>query len=71
MNSKNDGKTYKELGDKLRKARQKAKLTQAQLAEKAGVGTNYYATIERGESNPSYEILQSIKKALNLKTLDI
>lgn len=64
-------KNLKKLGGKLKKARELAKLTQSQVAEKAGVHVNYYARIERGEINPSYENLQSITKALHIKMLDM
>lgn len=70
MNSE-DNKIRKELGDKLRKAREKTGLTQAEVAEKADVNNNYYAVIERGEANPSYEILQRITKVLKIKSLDL
>lgn len=71
MNSQNEKKIRKQLGDKLRKAREKAGLTQAELAERAGVNDNYYAVIERGEANPSYDKLQAILKVLKVKSLDI
>lgn len=61
----------KELGEKLRKAREKAWLTQTDIATKAGVNVSYYAEIERGEVNPSFDKLQDIIKALNLKSFDI
>lgn len=56
-----------ELGKTIKKAREKLKLTQAEVAQKAGIHVNYYAQIERGEVNPSYEILESIAKALKTK----
>ena len=61
----------KVLGAKLLKIRKAAKLTQAEVAAKAGVHVNYYARIERGEENPSFEKLQGIMRALNIKTLDL
>lgn len=56
-----------ELGKTIKKARGKEKLTQAEVAQKAGIHVNYYAQIERGEVNPSYEILEAIAKALKTK----
>lgn len=61
----------KVLGETLRKAREVAKLTQAQVAEQAGVHVNYYARMERGEENPSFEKLQSIMKVLGIRSLDL
>lgn len=71
MVSKDQEKIRKELGEKLRAVREKAKLTQAEVATKAGVHVNYYARIERGEENPSFEKLQSVMKALGIKSLDL
>jgi transcriptional regulator with XRE-family HTH domain len=64
-------KARKELGDKLKQARKKVKLTQAEVAQAADVNTNYYARIERGEENPSFEKLNKIMKALKIKSLDV
>jgi len=64
-------KTRKEVGLKLKSARRKKKMTQADVAEKAGLNTNYYACIERGEVNPSLEKLQAIIKTLGVKSSTI
>ena len=71
MVSNKDENARKGLGHKLKGFRDKAKLTQAEVATKAGININYYARIERGEENPSFEKLQSIMKALNIKSLDV
>lgn len=55
-----------QLAKILKKARTKAKLTQAQVAEKADITTNYYARIERGEVNPTVDVVDSIAKALKM-----
>lgn len=59
------------IGRKLRKAREKQHLTQAEVAEKADISTNHYAQIERGEANASIETLENILKALNVKSSKI
>lgn len=64
-------KGRKELGDKLRRVREGLGLTQAEVAEKADLHTNYYARIERGEENPSFEKLQGIMKVLKIKSLSL
>ena len=61
----------KEVGNKLKKAREKAKLTQVEVAEKAGISTNYYACVERGEVNIAAERLQKIAEVLGIKLLNI
>ena len=70
MTGKNNENIFKDLGDKLKRLREKAKMTQAEVADKAGIHVNYYARIERGEENPTYEKLESIKKALGIESLD-
>ena len=41
-------------GQRLKKAREKANLTQAELAEKVGFSTNFIGMIERGERNTKF-----------------
>lgn len=50
----------------LKKAREKLRLTQAQVAEKVGISTNHYAKIERGEVDPSLPTLRAIFKLLKI-----
>ena len=50
----------KVLGEKVRKERKLAGLTQEQLAERCHVSTKHIANIEKGSMNPSYEILLAI-----------
>ncbi|MDP3993256.1 MAG: helix-turn-helix transcriptional regulator [bacterium] len=71
MASDRRGKNLKQLGEKLRKVREHSGLTQAEVANKADIHVNYYARIERGEENPSFEKLQNIMKALGIKSLDL
>lgn len=63
--------TSEQIGKKVKEIREKANLTQAQVADKAGIHVNYFARLERGEVNPSAEILKSIAKALNVTSSDI
>ena len=68
MNSGNiDTKNKKDAGDKIRVAREKLGLTQAEVAKKAKMTVNYYAMIERGEVNLTFDKIQSIVQALKLK----
>ncbi len=61
----------KDLGDKLKQAREKENLTQAEVAISAKISVNYFARIERGEENPTFDVLFRILKALKLEKLDI
>jgi transcriptional regulator with XRE-family HTH domain len=57
------------LGKKIKQAREKAGLTQLQVAEKASLNVNYYAQVERGAVNTTLETLEKITKALGLRSL--
>lgn len=57
------------LRDKLKNARKKEGLTQLDVADKTGMDVTYYARIERGEINTSYDKLQKIAKVLKIKLL--
>lgn len=53
----------------LKEARKKKGLTQTQVAKEAGMNTNYYAVIERGEVNTTFENIEKIAKVLGIKLL--
>lgn len=53
----------------LREARKKKGLTQAQVAKAAGMNTNYYAVIERGEVETSFANIDKIAEVLGIKLL--
>ena len=56
----------KKLAKILKDAREKAGLTQAEVAEKAGIHFNYYARVERGEVTPRVDIVENIARALKI-----
>lgn len=58
-----------ELRSKLSEAREKANLTQAEVAKKTGMDINYYARIERGEINTSYKKLHKIAEVLKVNII--
>lgn len=64
-------KTRKEIGRKVKAARHNTDLTQEEAAKKAGIHVSYYSRIEQGKENPSAETLESIAKALKVKSSDI
>ena len=59
-----------DFGVKLYFARKQAELTQAQLAEKAGVTKAYIIKLERGEGNPKVSTIGAILASLgyNIET---
>jgi len=61
------GPEDKKLAKILKDAREKAGLTQAEIAEKAGIHFNYYARVERGEVTPRVDIVENIAKALKIR----
>lgn len=61
----------KQLGENIKKVREKAGKTQEELAKQAGIHFSYLSRIERGIVNPSVEVLENIAKALKVKSVDI
>lgn len=67
MHSNSPDEVVKDLSGKIKATREKLGLTQADVAKKAGMTVNYYAMIERGEVNPTYNKLKSIARFLKIK----
>ena len=63
--------TTKKVAKRLKALRTDRHLTQADIAEKAKMSTNYYAKIERGEVRPSVDIYERLAKALKVTASDI
>lgn len=61
------GLSQQEIAKKIKEKCEQKKLTQAEVTKKAGLNTNYYAVIERGEINTSIETLNKIFDALGIK----
>ncbi len=55
----------------LKKAREKRKLTQAGLAAKVGVHEMTISRLERGDRQPSMDLLQRLAKTLKVKVGDL
>lgn len=64
-------KTSRHIAKKLKQTRLDKSLSQSALADKAGMNSNYYAKIERGEIKPSLSTWEKIIKALGVKSSDI
>lgn len=52
------------FGQRLKQAREKANLTQAELAEKVGLSTNFVGMVERGERNTKFANVYNLITAL-------
>lgn len=59
------------LGRNIREVREDKNKTQEQVSLDAGIEMSYFSKIERGEANPSLEIIYAIIKALNIKSHEI
>ena len=55
------------FGKRIRELRIEQNMTQVLLAAKVGVDRSYLGFLERGERNPSFDIILKIAKALGLK----
>lgn len=54
------------IGENTRKYRTRAGLTQAQLAEKVGVGTAFISRVERGQKRMRIETMLLVASALHI-----
>ena len=57
-------KDFQLVGKRLKELRLSKNMTQADVAKKAGISTNHYATIERGETASAVS-LSNLRKILN------
>lgn len=60
-------KASRQLAKKIKQVRLNKNLSQEEVAIKAGISTNYYARVERGEVSPSIDVAEQITKALGIK----
>lgn len=59
------------FGDAVRRARAAANLTQEDLADKAGLDRSYVGGVERGERNPTLEVITKIAKGLGISLSEL
>ncbi len=59
----------KNVGTIIKNRRNTLSITQKELADLAGVGINTLTKIERGEANPSYEVLNKVLDTLGLEMI--
>jgi transcriptional regulator with XRE-family HTH domain len=63
--------TLEKFGAKVREERLKLRLSQEQLASKAGVHRTYIGMIERAEKNITLENISKVAKALGLSISEL
>ena len=56
------------IGRRIKGLREKRKLSQEALAERAGISRGYLARLETGRHEPTLTMLGKIAKALRVKT---
>ena len=61
-----DSKFLNAFGASLRSARNSAKISQEELASKAGLDRTYISLLERGKRNPSLVCIGKLSEALKL-----
>ena len=67
-----DGQTIKDaLGKTIKFLRFRRGLSQADLAEKAGISITFLSTIERGIKFPQAEMLSKLAKALDVEVFEL
>lgn len=59
------------IGKRIRKFRKAQKLTQTELADKAGMNFNTVARIEAGKQHASEPSIRKLTKALGVQSSDI
>ncbi len=59
------------VGGNVRRAREAAKLTQEQLAERSGFSQQYISDLERGRRNPTIVSLYELATALGVDHVDL
>lgn len=62
---------YGLIGQRIRDRRRQAHLTQAELAERAGVCQQFIGCLERGKGIPSFGTIMSLCLALNAEPNDL
>jgi len=55
------------LGQRIKELRRGRGLSQEQLAEKMGITPNYLSSIERGQENPTLDLLTTLAEALKVE----
>lgn len=57
--------------DRIRQLRKERGFSQEQIALRAEITTSYFGQIERGQANPSVDLLEKICEVMNVKIADI
>jgi transcriptional regulator with XRE-family HTH domain len=61
----------RQLGLRIKVLRKARKLSQEELAERAGISTQYVSQIERGKENPTLDLLFKLSDGLKVSLSDL
>lgn len=59
----------KAIGETIKKRRKELSITQPHLAELANISTNTLYKLERGQSNPSLDVLTKLAEVLGMELI--
>lgn len=59
------------LGRRIRDLRVKRGLSQERLSELCGISSRHISELERGKSNPGYQLLESLSRALGISAPEL
>lgn len=59
------------LAKNIREKRTSLHMSQAELAERSGIGPSHISFMENARTNPTIESLEQIAKALNCSVIDL
>lgn len=57
----------KDIGERIKQRRKALKITQPHLSELAGISVNSLYKIERGQANPTLDLVEKIADVLGLE----
>lgn len=58
---------FKHIGEAIKKRRKELKVTQPDLADLAGISTNTLYKLERGQGNPSLQVVTKVADVLGME----
>lgn len=64
-------KVYREIGSRIKAIRTALKLTQAEVAERAGIDASFYGQLERGANTPSLRTLFAVAAVLRVEPAEL
>jgi transcriptional regulator with XRE-family HTH domain len=59
------------FANKIKALRKQRNLTQNELAQLCGISTSFLSNMERGLNAPSFDVLESLAKALKVQVKDL